>query len=86
MNTKMDTFVLLTKLSCYVFIGAGTPMISSLAQWANSGEWPEKIQWVVIITGACVGGATQVLSFLSSSYAKYNKTAGETPTVANTKP
>lgn len=83
MNRPLDTAVLWIKLLCYMLIGAGTPLISSLAQWANSGEWPEKIQWVVIISGAIVGGATQMLSFLSSSYASY-KAGSNQPT--ETKP
>lgn len=86
MKKKVELFVLLTKLLCYTFIGAGTPMLSSLAQWANSGEWPEKIQWVVIIIGACVGGATQVLSFLSSSFAKYKADTEQPVFVAQVKP
>jgi hypothetical protein len=86
MNTKLDTTVVILKLCCYVLIGAGASLASSLAQWSNSGEWPGKIQWIVIITGAAVGGATQVLSFLSSSFAKYNQTAATTPPVVDQKP
>ena len=80
MNTKLDAFVLGLKLLCYISIGAGASLATSLAQWSNSGEWPAKIQWIVIIAGAVVAGATQVLSFLSSSYATYKKTAATPPT------
>lgn len=68
---KLETFVIIAKALCYIIIGSGTPMASSLAQWAGSGKWPDKINWVVIIFGGCVGGATQLLSFLSGSYSDY---------------
>lgn len=70
---KQDTAVLIVKGVCYTLIGGLTPFASSLSQWANDGAWPEKINWVVIISGALVGAATQLLSFLSSSYANYNQ-------------
>ena len=77
---KLDTAIIVTKGACYLLIGAGSNLATSLAQWANSGEWPARIQWIVIIVGATVGAATNLLSFLSSSWAKYRdeKTNGET--------
>ena len=71
---KSDTFVLIGKLLCYVLIGGLTPLASSLAQWANDGSWPPRINWIIIVGGCVVGAATQVLSFLSSSYATYSQT------------
>ena len=56
-----------------VATGAGANLATSLAQWANSGEWPAKIQWIVIIVGACVGAATNLLSFLSGSFSSYRE-------------
>lgn len=70
---KLDTAVLVTKGVLYMVIGAGTPMASSLAQWSNEKQWPDRIQWVIILTGAVVGGATQLLSYLSGSYSDYVK-------------
>lgn len=73
LQMKADTAIIILKASCYVLIGAGTPMAASLAQWGNSNQWPEKIQWVIILIGATVGGATQLLSYLSGSYSDYVK-------------
>jgi hypothetical protein len=70
---KQDTVVLVTKGLCYIFIGAGTPMGVSLAQWANTGGGPSKIQWWIIWVGAATGAATQLLSYLSGTYSDYVK-------------
>lgn len=70
---KPDTIIIAVKAVCYMAIGAGTPTAAALSQWSNSGQWPEKIQWVTILIGAGVGGATQLLSFLSGSYSDYVK-------------
>ncbi len=76
---KTDTFLLSAKALCYLVIGAGTPMSSALAQWANSHEWPDKITWVVVIIGSTVGGASSMLAFFSGAYSDYVKarTTGE---------
>lgn len=77
---RLPTLVIIVKGLCYVAIGALTPLSASLAQWANSGEWPNRTVWVVIISGSIVGGATQLLSFLSSAYSDYVQTKpGGTP-------
>lgn len=68
---KTPAVVLVLKALCYATIGALTPLSSALAQWANSGDWPPKIVWIVIVSGCIVGGATQLLAFLSSSYSTY---------------
>lgn len=70
---KHDTFTLVLKGVCYVLIGAGTPMAASLAQWGDSGQMPPRIQWVIITIGAIVGGATQLLSYLSGSYSDWTQ-------------
>ena len=85
MKTKLDTSVIIVKAFCYVLIGGLTPLGASLAQWANSGESPGRIVWITIIAGCIVGGATQLLSFLSGSYSDYvskgaNGTNGTTQT------
>lgn len=70
---KLDTAVVITKGLCYLAVGAGANLATSLAQWANSGQWPARIQWIVIIVGATVGAATQLLSFLSGSFTTYRQ-------------
>lgn len=80
---KHDTFTLVLKGLCYVLIGAGTPAAASLAQWGDSGEWPPRIQWVIIGIGATVGGATQLLSYLSGSYSDWNRARNGVDNKAN---
>lgn len=77
---RLPTAVIIAKAAAYVLIGALTPLAASLAQWANSGEQPNGVMWIVIVAGALVGGATQLLSFLSSAYSDYVQTKpGGTP-------
>lgn len=71
---KADTTVVIVKAGCYVVIGGLTPLSSALAQWANTGDWPPRIAWVIVLAGCGVGAATQLLSYLSGSYAEWKKT------------
>jgi hypothetical protein len=68
---KIETAALFTKGLCFLIIGAGTPAVTGLAQWFDSGMWPPTINWVGIIIGAAVGAATQMLAFLSQSFGDY---------------
>lgn len=86
MNTKLDTAVLVAKGGCFLIIGFFTPLVSGLAQWANSGEWPGKIVWVVMAGTCCVGGATQLLSFLSNSFSDYKDNVTPAKPVETPKP
>lgn len=79
---KLDTAVIITKGICYTVMGGLTPLATGLGQWVDTGEWPPTINWVVIIAGCIVGAATQMLSFLSSSFGNYKeqmKLNGTTP-------
>jgi hypothetical protein len=65
--------------------GFTAPIIVALAQWANTGEWPSNVVWVIIGAMAINGAASQLLSFLSSSYSDYVQTkatgvSGPSPT------
>jgi hypothetical protein len=65
---KLDTAILIAKGFCYLTIGLTAPLSSALAQWANDGRWPDKVNWVVI-GGLCLGSAaSSLLAFLSGSY------------------
>ncbi len=71
---KLETVVLVAKGCCYLIVGAGVAWSSSLAQWVNSGEWPEKIAWLgIIIPASVIGAANGLLAFLSGSYTTYMK-------------
>ena len=70
---KLESAVIITKGLCFVIIGAATPMVTGLAQWIDSGQWPPVINWVGIGLGAAVGAATQMLAFLSQSFGDYKQ-------------
>lgn len=59
----------------FLFLGTvAITLASSLAQWANSGDAPSTITWVIIIAG-CIGtGSNQVVSFLSESFSQWKAT------------
>lgn len=68
------TVVLYAKALCYLTIGVFTPWSVALAQWVNTGETPSRIIWLgVILPASAVGGASQLLAFLSSSFGKYQQ-------------
>ena len=68
---KLSTVIIITKGTCYFVIGGLAPLSVGLAQWANTGEWPPRIIWIVII-GGCVSGAfSNLLSFLSGAFSEY---------------
>lgn len=70
----MNKAVLAAKALCYLTIGVFTPWAASLAQWVNSGESPSRIIWLgVILPASAVGGASQLLAFLSSSFGKFQQ-------------
>lgn len=68
---KIETLVLLLKGSSFIGAAVFVNLSTNLAQWANSGEWPAKISWTVIVCGALGAGCNALLSFLSGSYADY---------------
>ena len=84
---KLGTAVVATKGACFLIDGFTAPIIVGLAQWANTGEWPNNIVWIIILAMAIKGAASQLLSFLSSSYSDYVQTrtsgvGGLSPTTA----
>jgi hypothetical protein len=89
---KLETVILIAKGACYLTVGAGVAWSSSLAQWVNSGEWPEKIAWAgIIIPASIIGAANGLLAFLSGSYSTYMKERNGKPpaqdkTMPETKP
>jgi hypothetical protein len=68
---KIETAVIGTKGLCFTLIGMLTPLTVGLAQWANTGEWPSPIIWIITGASCGVGGATQLLAFLSQSFGDY---------------
>lgn len=77
---RAATAVIILKAACFVTVGFGTSLVNSLAQWADTGDWPPRINWVIVMVSGAVAAATQLLAFLSDSYAKYsNEQQKQTP-------
>lgn len=78
---KLETGIIIVKALCFAGIGATAPLATGLAQWADTGQWPPRINWVVII-GICVGSmCNSLLGYLSGSFSDYmaaRKTNGTT--------
>lgn len=71
---KQETAVVISKGIAYMLVGAFTPWIASLAQWANSGDMPPKIIWLGIILPASITGAASAwISFTSSTWGNYQQ-------------
>lgn len=70
---KIESVVLVAKMLCYLAIGFFTPLGVGLAQWANTGDWPTTLQWIILGASSIVGSATQLLSFFSGSFSDYMK-------------
>jgi hypothetical protein len=86
---KIDTIIIISKGLAYVLVGVFSPWIAALAQWANSGTWPERIVWVgVILPLSVIGGGNAWISFTSSSWNTYrqNLLANNTPEPPAQKP
>ena len=69
---KFNTWILIGKGICFFIVGFFTPMSSSLAQYANTGDWPAKIVWWGVVIPACmIGGASALQAYFSTSFATY---------------
>lgn len=68
---KLETSIVILKGLCFALVGFFTPASTALAQYANTGEWPTHIVWVVIFISCCTSGATALLSYLSGSFSDY---------------
>lgn len=57
------------------FVGGAiaTQYVNAIAQWANSGAWPDKINWHVIVGSTVAAGFIALGGFMSGSYADWTK-------------
>lgn len=89
-DMKLDTFIIMSKGVAYVLTGFFAPWSAALAQWVNSGDWPPRIAWVVLVTVSIGSGASAWLAFCSGSWQEYHqqKKANDTGTaqVVTTQP
>lgn len=68
---KLEDVVVVTKGACLTADGFLGPIVVGLAQWANTGEWPSNIVWVIILAMAFKGAANSLLGFLSQSFGNW---------------
>ncbi len=70
---RLDSGILVTKGACFCIAAVSLQLGQALAQWSNSGEWPSRLQWIIVVAGCAGAGANAILSFLSGSYADFVK-------------
>lgn len=83
---KAETLVLIIVVTATTLSAAVLSLITSLAQWANSGENPSRVMWIIIIGGASVQGLNQLVAFLSKRFADWvtgRQQSQESPTQSN---
>lgn len=77
---SLETIVVFIKALCVVTIACGTALSTSLAQYANTGEWPSRIVfWGVVIPSCMVAIGNSLYAFLSGSFSNYTAKRQETP-------
>lgn len=81
---KLDTGIVFTKGTCFFVAAVSLQFAQALAQWANSGQLPNFIQWCIIIALCLGAGANAILSFLSGSYSDYVKGRANGSATGNT--
>ena len=70
-QSTLETVVIFTKGFCVSFGAFCLALAGSLAQWANSGDLPTVIEWI-IIGGTSIGAGVAALGgFLSSAFGKW---------------
>ena len=88
---KLDTVIIISKGLAFELVGVFSPWAAALAQWVNSGSWPEKIVWVgIILPLSAMGAGNAWIAFTSGSWKEYRQQAkadstGETQ-IVETKP
>ena len=80
---KQETVSMLIKGIAAVGAAIALQLANSVGQWANTGEWPETINWIMIISLTSGAGFNALWSFMSGSYsgwqANRNGNGGTTP-------
>ena len=84
---KLETTIISAKAACVVVRGCCVTLAAGFAQWATGGEEPGKIAVLVIIATTLAAGASELSSFLSTSFSKYMQNgAGQTAPPVDTAP
>lgn len=70
---KSDTVTMVIKGIGFVGGAIATQYVNAIAQWANTGDWPARINWHVIIGSTVAAGFIALGGFMSGSYADWKK-------------
>ena len=65
---KQETVTVLLKGIAAVGGAVCLQLANSLGQWANTGEWPSRINWIVTIAITVGAGFNALWSFMSGAY------------------
>lgn len=83
----LETIIVLVKALCVITIACGTALSTSLAQYANTGEWPSRIVfWGVVIPSCMVAVGNALYAFLSGSFRSYTEARKENGSAEPPKP
>lgn len=68
---KPGTIETAVKGTATVGAAVSLQLANSLSQWAESGESPSRLMWVVIICITIAAGWNAIISFMSGSYERW---------------
>lgn len=68
---KADTVMVILKGIGFIGGAILAQLAGSLAQWANSNTWPDKINWTLIIVLAAAQGCNSMVTFASGAWSNW---------------
>ncbi len=71
-DLRLHTWIVIFRGIAVLVVGVFSPWAAALAQWANSGTWPDRIVWIgVILPASAISGFSALNAFLSGSFQTY---------------
>lgn len=80
---KADSVAVFLKGVGFIGGAIAAQLAGSLAQWANSGTWPDRINWILIITLAVLQGCNSMVTFASGAWSNWRDAARKVNAVDN---
>lgn len=71
---KTDTKIMFFTAACLIYAQTAINLATSLAQWANTHEWPDGINWLVILLGASGSAFMSWVTFKNRAWADWMET------------
>lgn len=68
---KTDTKVMVFTAMVLIYGQTAINLATSLAQWANTHEWPDGINWMVILLGASGSACMSYVTFKNKTFADW---------------